>query len=423
MPADPRPPRRAPRRGARDAPSPVVVGRRGAERLARGHPWVYRSDVVTVPRGAGFAPVHDERGRPLGWAAVNPASEITVRRLHTADERVDEETLVRALDAALAFRASLDARPSSGIAGDEVGRLVHADADGLPGLVVDRFGELLVVQSGSAAFEPFLPPLVDHLLARTGAAGALGRLDTPAREREGLERLVRPLAGSVPETVRVRWGGATLVVDPWRGQKTGAFLDQRVNQRRLAAFGRGRGLDVFAYQGGFGLQLALGADGAPGVAHLELVDSSSAALAGARASFAHNGLPAPTCSAADAFARLRELHAEVRRSGPGARFDVISLDPPALAKRRRDLDRAYAAYKELNLRALHLLAPGGVLGTSSCSFHVSDDDFVTMLEDAAADAGRACRVLGRFGAAPDHPERLGFPESRYLTFVLLQALD
>ncbi|CAN5666363.1 class I SAM-dependent rRNA methyltransferase [soil metagenome] len=404
------------------AADPVIVNRRGAARLTAGHPWVYRSDVVSRPEAPRFAPVHDERGRPLGWAAVNPSSEIAVRRVHAGAEPVGGETLVRALDRALDHRERLMADPTSGIAGDEGVRLVHADADALPGLVVDRFGDVLVVQSASAPLEPYLGALVETLVARTGATGVLGRFDSSAREREGLTTEVRVLAGHVGERVAFVAGGLALEVDPWRGQKTGAFLDQRVNARRLAAYAHGRGLDVFSYGGGFGLRLARGADGAPGVRELELVDTSASALQQAAAAFERNGLPRPRLEASDAFARLRTLDAE-RRSVRGPGFDVISLDPPALAKRRRDLDRAYAGYKELNLRALKVLAPGGVLGTSSCSFHVSEEDFVTMLEDAAADAGRACRVLGRFGAAPDHPERLGFPESRYLTFVLLQAID
>jgi 23S rRNA (cytosine1962-C5)-methyltransferase len=298
---------------------------------------------------------------------------------------------------------------------------VHADADALPGLVVDRYDDVLVLGSASAAFEPFLPVIVAHLVDRTGVRGVLGRLDVAARAREGLAQEVRLLHGEVSERVWFRSGAASLVAEPWEGQKTGAFLDQRVNARRLAAYARGRGLDAFAYHGGFGLHLALGADGEGGVDDLELLDASERALRTAAEVFERNGARPPSLHVGDAFARLRELDAEVRRGGSG--FDVVSLDPPALAKRRRDLDRAYAGYKELNLRALRILAPGGVLGTSSCSFHVSDDDFLTMLEDAAADAGRRCRVLGRFGAAADHPERLGFPESRYLTFVLLQADD
>jgi 23S rRNA (cytosine1962-C5)-methyltransferase len=414
-----------PAHGSARRPAPAVVDRRGAARLVAGHPWVYRSDVVRMPEGACFAPVSDERGRPLGWAAVNPASEIAVRRVHDGDAPVDAGVLAALVDAALDYRALLASSAWSGLAGDGAMRLVHADADALPGLVVDRYGDRLVLQSGSAAFEPYLDDIVAQLLRRTGARGVLGRLDGAAREREGLPREVRPLAGEVPDTIDVDSGGLRLVVDPWRGQKTGTFLDQRVNQRRLAEHARGRGLDVFSYQGGFALHLALGAGSptSPGVTELELVDASSSALAAATAAFERHGLPRPRLTAGDAFERLRELDGAARHGGDAARYDVIALDPPALAKRRRDLDRAYAGYKELNLRALRLLAPGGVLGTSTCSFHVSESDFVTMLEDAAADAGRRCRVLGRFGAAPDHPERLAFPESRYLTFVLVQAVD
>jgi 23S rRNA (cytosine1962-C5)-methyltransferase len=401
-------------------PAPVVVTHRGTARWERGHPWIYRSDVARPPERAGFAAVADERGRTLGWAAVNPRSEIAVRFLWRDDRAVDEEGLLALLDRAIDVRATL-ARGPWGIAEEAGMRLVHADADALPGLVVDRYGEVLVVTSAAAAFEPYLPVLVERLVARTGVRGVLGRLDVPAREREGLPREVRALHGEVPERVWFVSGRATLVAEPWAGQKTGAFLDQRVNARRLAAYARGRGLDAFAYHGGFGLPLALGGDGAPGVEELELLDASGRALAVAAEVFAQNGAPAPRLHVGDAFARLRELDQEIRAGG--RRFDVVSLDPPALAKRSRDLDRAYAGYKELNLRALRILAPGGVLGTSTCSFHVSDDDFVTMLEDAAADAGRRCRVLGRFGAAADHPERLGFPESRYLSFVMLQADD
>jgi 23S rRNA (cytosine1962-C5)-methyltransferase len=401
--------------------APVVVTRRGAARWEGGHPWIYRSDVARHPERSGFARVEDERGRALGWAAVNPRSEITVRFLHRHEQSVDEEVLRTLLDRALAHRDALVRTPEWGLASEAGMRLVHADADALPGLVVDRYDDVLVLGSASAAFEPFLPVIVAHLVDRTGVRGVLGRLDVAARAREGLAQEVRLLHGEVSERVWFRSGAASLVAEPWEGQKTGAFLDQRVNARRLAAYARGRGLDAFAYHGGFGLPLALGADGEGGVDELELLDASERALRTAAEVFERNGARPPSLHVGDAFARLRELDAEVRRGGSG--FDVVSLDPPALAKRRRDLDRAYAGYKELNLRALRILAPGGVLGTSSCSFHVSDDDFLTMLEDAAADAGRRCRVLGRFGAAADHPERLGFPESRYLTFVLLQADD
>ncbi len=397
-------------KGVADGES-VVVTERGAARLAAGHPWVYRSDVTRPASLPGFATVRDQRGRALGWAAVHPASQIAVRLLHRHDTPVDEALLVARLDAALARREALAHDPDAHMAGVTGYRCVHAEADGLPGLVVDRLGPVLVVQNGCAALEPHLDALVERLVERLAPVGVLARFDSGAREREGLPREVRVLAGRVPEAVEVSDGLLTWPLRPLTGQKTGTFLDQRLNHRRLALHARGAGLDVFAYHGGFGLHLLRA-----GATSVELVDGSAAALEAATAAAARNALPAPTTTRADAFAYLRE------RDRSGARFDVIALDPPALAKRARDLPRAMAGYKELNLRALRLLRPGGVLGSASCSAHLQEADFLNVLADAAADAGRSVHVLGRFGAAPDHPERLGFPESAYLKFALLRAL-
>ncbi|MDF1521236.1 MAG: class I SAM-dependent methyltransferase [Trueperaceae bacterium] len=401
---------------------PVAVADRGAARLAAGHPWVYRSDVLAPPARAGFAPVVDRRGRPLGWAAVHPTSQIAVRWVHAGDAPVDAALLLARLDAALERRAALARDPDAAMDGVTGTRLVHAEADGLPGLVVDRLGPVLVVQSGCAAIEPHLPALVARLVARLAPEGVLGRFDAKARALEGLPTDVAVLHGQVADTVEVHDGLLTWSVDPRAGQKTGAFLDQRLNHRRFASAARTyagsgfRALDAFAYHGGFGLHLLRA-----GAATVELVDASAAALAAARTAAARNGLPEPACVRADAFERLRAL------DRAGARFEAISVDPPALAKRAKDLPRAMAGYKELNLRALRLLAPGGVLGTSSCSAHLQEAEFLNVLADAAADAtaqgGRTVHVLGRWGAAPDHPERLGFPESRYLKFVLLRAVD
>ncbi len=404
---------------APDAPlAPVVVHDRGAARLVAGHPWVYRSDVVVPPARAGFAPVVDRRGRPLGQAAVHPTSQIAVRLMHAGDDPVDAALLAARLDAALDLRAALARDPDAGMDGVTGYRCVHAEADGLPGLVVDRLGPVLVVQSGCAALEPHLPALVARLVERLAPEGVLGRFDAKVRALEGLPTDVALLHGRVPEAVEVHDGVLAWRVEPHAGQKTGAFLDQRLNHRRLATAARTyaapgfRALDAFAYHGGFGLHLLRA-----GAAAVELVDASAAALEAARAAAARNALPEPTCTRADAFERLRAL------DRAGARFEAISVDPPALAKRARDLERAAAGYKELNLRALRLLAPGGVLGTSSCSAHLQEAEFLNVLADAAADAGRTVHVLGRWGAAPDHPERLGFPESRYLKFVLLRAVD
>lgn len=389
----------------------VVVRARGVARLAAGHPWVYRSDVRRPARRAAFAPVHAENGRPLGWAAVHPDSQIAVRLVHAHDAPVDEALLLERLDAALTRRGDLARDPETGLAEATGYRLVHAEADGLPGLVVDRLGPVLVLQNGCAALEPYLGALVERLCERLAPLGVLGRLDAASRAREGLERGVRVLAGEVPERIEVFDGRLTWPLRPLTGQKTGTFLDQRLNHHRLARYARGAALDAFAYHGGFGLHLL-----AAGAERVELVDASAAALEGAAAAAQRNDLPTPTLTRADAFERLRALE----RSG--ARFDVIALDPPALAKRARDVPRALAGYKELNLRAMRLLTEGGVLGTATCSAHVAEPTFLDVLSDAAADAGRTLHVLGRFGAAPDHPERLGFPESAYLSFVVLRAL-
>ena len=399
----------------RTANDAVRVTARGAARLRAGHPWVYRSDVTRAPREPGFAPVEGPGGERLGWAAVHPTSQIAVRALHRGDAPVDAAFLLQRLDEALERRELLAADPEAAMQGVDGYRLVHAEADGLPGLIVDRLGPIVTLQNGSAALEPHLPALVERLMARlehAGVVGVLGRLDAAVREREGLERVVRVLAGEVPERVEVGDGVLRWPLEPFSGQKTGTFLDQRLNHRRLARFARGRCLDAFSYQGGFGLHLL-----DAGAERVELVDSSAAALRAACAAAERNALPTPVTVRADAFEHLRALD---RR---GERFDVIALDPPALAKRARDLPRALAGYKELNLRAMRLLAPGGVLGSATCSAHVQEAEFLNVLADAAADAGRTMHVLGRHGAAPDHPERLGFPESAYLSFVLLRAVD
>jgi 23S rRNA (cytosine1962-C5)-methyltransferase len=394
----------------------VRVRERGAARLLAGHPWVYRSDLYAPPERAGFAPIRGPRGEALGWAAVHPTSQIAVRLLHRSDTPIDEGVIVARLDAALDYREALARDPAAEMAGVTGLRLVHAEADGLPGVIVDQLGPVLVVQNGCAAFEPHLDAIVGRLQARRSPAGILGRLDTAVRDLEGLPRKQRLLAGAVPERVTVSDGLLSWSLDPRGGQKTGAYLDQRLNHRRfaksVAAHRPGaRVLDVFAHHGGFGLHaLAAGARSAT------LIDSSAAALAEALAAASRHALPTPEVQRADAFARLRELVRE------GAQFDAISVDPPALATRARDVERALAGYKELNLRALQLLTPGGLLVSSSCSGHVQQADLLNVLAEAASDAGLpALRVLWRAGAAPDHPERLAFPESAYLDVVLVQA--
>lgn len=382
----------------------VILSQRGLERLQSRHPWIYKSDLEHLPQHSGLYPVQDRRGRVYGWAAVNPQSEISVRMLSYGDAEVGRDFLLHLLERSLDLRAALNIQ-------DEGYRLVHGEADGLPGLIVDRYFDTLVMQSGSAALEPFIPDFVELLVSKLRPRGILARFENRSRALEGLEIFVGPLYGVVDEELEVREAGLCYLVNPYVGQKTGAFLDQRLNRQTLGKYAKGDALDVFSYHAAFGLHLA------GKVRSLECIDSSVPALERAQQIMELNGFENVSYVEANAFDYLRTLESEHRQ------FDTISLDPPALAKLRKDLPSAYRAYKELNLRCIKMLAPGGTLASSSCSFHVGEPDFYAMLEDAARDAGRRLRLLERGTQAPDHPELLGIPETRYLKFALLQAVD
>jgi 23S rRNA (cytosine1962-C5)-methyltransferase len=381
---------------------PVTLSARGVERFHSAHPWIYRSDVAQAPLEPGLESVLDGRNRVLGWAAVNPRSEITVRMLTRGDERADEALILERVRRAAVYRDSLEIDADSY-------RIIHSDADGLPGLTVDRYGNVLVVQQNSAALEPFLESILDTFEEIYEPRGILGRFDGKARTLEGLESGVAVLCGDVPEWIEAREGEVRYLVDPWRGQKTGAFLDQRENRAALGKRASGQALDIFSYHASFGLHLATVCE------HVECMDASGAALERGQENARLNGFDNLSFTEGNAFDLLRERERE------GQRYGAISLDPPAFAKARRDLPAAYRAYKDLNLRALRLLEPGGVLGTASCSFHVSEPEFYLMLRDAAADAGRTVRILERRSQASDHPELLTLPESRYLKYALLEV--
>ena len=382
----------------------VILSQRGLERLQSRHPWIYRSDLERLPDEAGLHPVHDRRGRNYGWAAVNPRSEISVRMLSYGEAEIGRDFLLGLLERALTRREAMNIL-------DEGYRLVHGEADGLPGLIVDRYGDTLVMQSGSAALEPFIPDFLELLVQKLKPKGILARFENRSRLLEGLKTFVEPLFGTVDEELEVQEAGLRYLVNPRTGQKTGAFLDQRLNRQTLGRHAKGDALDVFSYHAAFGLHLA------GKVRSLECIDSSVPALERAQEIMHLNGFDNVRYVEANAFDYLRALEGDRRQ------FDTISLDPPALAKLRKDLPSAYRAYKELNLRCIKMLAPGGVLASSSCSFHVGEPDFYTMLEDAARDAGRRLRILERGTQAPDHPELLGVPETRYLKFALLEAVD
>ncbi len=384
----------------------AVLKDRGASRVRSGHPWVYRSDVAGAEGESGdVVRVTDRRGAFLGLAFFNPKSEISLRMATREDEPVDEDWFRARLRDALAYRKFLQ------IDADAY-RVVHAEADGVPGLVVDRYGEYLVVQVGSAAVERRLGWVVTALEDLLAPAGILLRADSLARRREGLDTGVRLLSGEVPERVVVREGPVRYRAHLWKGQKTAAFLDQRENHLAAGFYAgeAGRVLDVFSYAGGFALHAARRASS------VEAVDSSGAALEAARDNAVLNGLGNVTFTRKNAFDSLRE------RSDAGEQYDAVILDPPAFAKTKRDLPAAIRAYKEINLRAIKLLRPGGVLVSCSCSYHFSREIMEGTLRSAAADAGAAMRVREWRGQAADHPEILTVPETRYLKCAILERV-
>jgi 23S rRNA (cytosine1962-C5)-methyltransferase len=384
----------------------ITVTPKGVGRLRTGHPWVFRSDVrgeADVP--AGLVALADERGKALGTALYSPHSEIRARWLAAPGTTVDAAWWRAMVAAALGRRAAI---------ADSGYRAVHAEGDGLPSLVVDRYGAVAVAQLLSAGLEAVRDDVLTAVRDVLAPAGLLLRNDAPVRERERLPRGVELAFGDVPEAVEYQAGGMTWIARPWSGQKTGAFLDQRENHGLVGSMVRPgtRCLDVFSYHGGFGLHMAKAGG------RVSAVDSSPEALAQLRLNAQRNGLDVD-CIEANAFDWLRGA-AQPRG---GERFGAIVLDPPAFARDRRSVPRALAGYKELNLRAMQLLEPDGVLFTASCSFHVHRGDFFAMLADAASDAGRRMALVEIRGAAADHPELLTVPETGYLKAALLRAAD
>jgi len=382
----------------------AVVKAKGAERWKLGHPWIYRSDVAEAPSEPGVVRVTDRRGKFLGQALCSPRSEIRLRLLTRDHAPIDAAWWGSRIGEALARRGTIAASAY---------RVVHAEGDGLPALVVDRYGPFVVAQLLSAGLECARGDVVAGIAAALTPEGILLRNDAAIRRHEGLPLEVTPALATVPDTVEVEEVGVRYLAAPHRGQKTGAFLDQRENRVLVGAHTRpgGRGLDLFTYHGSFALHLARRA------AEVTAVDSSADALARGRENAALNGLTNIVWQEANAFDFLRELE---RRE---ERFDTIVLDPPAFAKTKDSVPRAVAGYKEINLRAMRILAPGGVLLTCSCSYHVNRGVFAEMLGAAAQDAGWRLQVLAWIGAGGDHPELLTVPETGYLKGALLQALD
>jgi 23S rRNA (cytosine1962-C5)-methyltransferase len=304
-------------------------------------------------------------------------------------------------------RAAVERR--RGIA-DSGCRIVHAEGDGLPSLIVDRYGDVAVAQLLSAGLESVRGQVVDAIRDVLAPAGLLLRNDAPVRDKERLPRETTVAFGAVPERVPYTEGPLVLEAAPRTGQKTGAYLDQRENHQLVGRLASGRCLDLFCYHGGFALPLLKG-----GAREVMALDSSAEALRVMGAAAQRNGVSGLTAVEADAFEWMRDA------AGGPDRYDVVVIDPPAFAKDKLSVERALAGYKELNLRGMKLLAPGGYLFTASCSYHVHRGMFFGMLAEAAADSGRRLQLLEIRGAGADHPELVTVPETGYLKAALLRA--
>ena len=382
----------------------VVITARGEERVQDGHPWIYRGDVADVRASGGdCVVVKNPRGRILGQALFSDQSLISLRMLTIGEQPVDAGLVRGRIEAALAFRASLGIDASAY-------RLVHGEGDRLPSLIVDRYGDYLVVQALSQGMNRLLPQVVDALESLAAPKGILARNDPRARLLEGLPQEVTVLAGEVPETpVVVRDGAVEFEVDLWHGQKTGLFLDQRENRQAAAVYTHGRLLDCFSYNGAFAVSLARHAG------ETIAIDVSADAVARVQSNAARNGVTVD--------ARVGNVFDELRAfERAGERFDTIVLDPPAFAKSRASVTAASAGYKEINLRALRLLTPGGVLMTCSCSYHVNEAAFLDIVFNAAADAGVQASLVEKRMQSRDHPVHLAVPETYYLKCFILRKL-
>jgi 23S rRNA (cytosine1962-C5)-methyltransferase len=382
----------------------VTINRRGESRITSGHPWVYRSDLVEVHAQGGQAVLVQGHGKaPLGHALYSDRSEIALRMVSRSAEPPTLETWRGRLDAAIAYRESLDIDATAY-------RLVHGEADRLPGLVIDKYGDYLVLQALVQGVDRLLPDLVSLLVERLQPAGIVARNDPRVRLLEGLEQQVTVIHGTVPEAIEAREGRVIYRVDPFKGQKTGLFLDQRENHLAAAGYASGRALDAFSYNGGFALAMA------GKCAEVIAVDISEDAVARIAANAAANGLGNVQTRAMNVFDELRELE---RR---GERFETIVLDPPAFAKNKAAVPKAMSGYKEINLRALKLLRPGGFLITCSCSYNVSESMFADVLADAAVDARADIAVVEKRMQSRDHPVLLTVPETFYLKCFVLRKL-
>ncbi|MDX6558969.1 MAG: rRNA (cytosine1962-C5)-methyltransferase [Blastocatellia bacterium] len=386
--------------------SQVKISTRGAKRIRQGHLWVYRSDVRDAGEAEGGAVVRvvDDAGNFVGQSFYSDQSEIALRFLTTNEEAIDREWWRRRLQRCIEARAAI-ARETNAY------RLVFSEGDLLPSLIVDVYDKVLVLQTLSQGTEKLKSMWTELLTEEFNPRAVIERNDARVRQFEGLELSSGLLYGEAADEIEINQHGVRLMVSPLSGQKTGAFLDQRENYLAARGVAHGRALDCFTFNGGFALHIARACDSVVGI------DISEDAIAAAQRNAELNGTDNIEFRAANVFDALREMEAG------GERFDTIILDPPAFAKNRSTVKSAARGYKEINLRALKLLNPGGILVTCSCSYHMSEDLFFDLIAEAAVDARRRVQIVERRSQSSDHPILLGVPETHYLKCVIARVIE
>ena len=385
----------------------VKVNKRGADRVRHGHLWIYRSDVIEPSaEGGSIVTVTDERGNFIGQALFSDSSQIALRFLTQSNEEINTEWWRRRIRDA-ASRRSIPADTNAY-------RLINSEGDLLPSLIVDRYDDVLVLQTLSQGTDALKPLLTELLVEEFKPRAVIERNDARVRELEGLPLIAATIYGETPAELEILQHGLRFYVEPLGGQKTGSFLDQRDNRLAARAAAQttagGRALDCFTFNGAFALHLASVCERVTGI------DISGDAVAAARRNASINNLANVEFVEANVFDALREMESARER------FDVIVLDPPAFAKNRASLKSAVRGYKEINLRALKLLNPGGVLVTCTCSYHVSEELFLEIVAAAAIDAHRRVQIVEKRMQATDHPVLSGMPETYYLKCVISRVI-
>ncbi len=386
--------------------SEVTISNRGARRIRKGHLWVYRSDVrePSAAEAGSITKVVDETGNLVGQAFYSAASEIALRFLTTRAEKIDRDWWLSRLHSCAERRSQIASEINAY-------RLVYSEGDLLPSLIVDVYDGHYVLQTLSQGSDQAQSEIIELLAAEFQPRSIVERNDARVRELEGLESRNGIVFGDAPAEIEINQHGVKFIVSPLSGQKTGAFLDQRENYLAAKRVARGRALDCFTFNGGFALHLAGSCESVLGI------DIASDAIAAAERNARLNNANNVTFQTANVFDALREL------ASAGERFDTIILDPPAFTKSRATIKSGARGYKEINLRALKLLNPGGVLVTCTCSYHMSEEMFLEIIAEAALDAHRRVQIVEQRGQSSDHPVLLGVPETHYLKCVIVRVIE